>query len=409
MSPPTILIISPVPVFPTDQGNRARILTLSTFLRDSGFDVHFLHVGHQIGDIEAMRRYWGPERYHFVRSWKMDWKQGVKKPFPEKLKRYQYWIKRNLHSFVHGEKMERFNYSLDEWYSPSIDFAIDKLKNSYQYSMVIVNYIFYSRAFLKFDSGTLKILDTLDVFADRNKPFAGKSGLSGWFSVSGRDEISGLERADVAVAIQEEEEKYFREIIKSEVITVGHLVRCEKTEVKVPVSNRILFVGSDNPVNRDAIRFLSDEIMPAVLAEIPSAKLVIAGRLGNVVNDAAFIEKSGFLEDIKEAYDNCDIVLNVRRFGTGLSIKTIEALGFGKPVIATEAGAMGLNQLENIPFLRADSSEEIVKSILTLLKNDELRMELAEKSISFVKAYNEKATGPLLEVIARHLDQGRDS
>ena len=68
-----ILMISPVPTHPADAGNRARVLSLSTILREIGHDVYFMHVEQEAGDAQAMRTNWG-DRYIPV---EYTWQQSV--------------------------------------------------------------------------------------------------------------------------------------------------------------------------------------------------------------------------------------------------------------------------------------------------------------------------------------------
>ena len=57
---------------------------------------------------------------------------------------------------------------------------------------------------------------------------------------------------------------------------------------------------------------------------------------------ASNFECLGFVDDPKDFYQNMDIILNPNIGGSGLKIKSIEALAFGKPLIATHDAMIGI-------------------------------------------------------------------
>jgi len=50
----------------------------------------------------------------------------------------------------------------------------------------------------------------------------------------------------------------------------------------------------------------------------------------------------GRIDRLDDFFSSCDIVTNPERGGTGIKIKTIEAMAFGAAVLTTEAGAVGI-------------------------------------------------------------------
>ncbi|MCI0616683.1 hypothetical protein L0244_27200, partial [bacterium] len=58
-----ILVISPIPTHPQNAGNRARVYSLLSNLRDMNHDVHFLHLKRELGDDKLMQEFWGDKFY----------------------------------------------------------------------------------------------------------------------------------------------------------------------------------------------------------------------------------------------------------------------------------------------------------------------------------------------------------
>ena len=68
------------------------------------------------------------------------------------------------------------------------------------------------------------------------------------------------------------------------------------------------------------------------------------------------------VEDVCDAYLRIDVAINPMIGGTGLKIKTVEGLAFGRMVLSTKAGASGLG------IAHADLLHEDIDSLVTRLQ-----------------------------------------
>ena len=85
--------------------------------------------------------------------------------------------------------------------------------------------------------------------------------------------------------------------------------------------------------------------------------------------------------------------------GTGLNIKTIEAVSKAKPLVSHSVGVRGLST--DRPFaLVADDDQAYAEEILTLLKDDEKAMELSTNASMFMKQYIAKNDASLQKILA---------
>ena len=105
----------------------------------------------------------------------------------------------------------------------------------------------------------------------------------------------------------------------------------------------IVFVGGPAQHNRDAVRFLEQELAPRLYGW---ARLVIAGQCGGRPSrsDAA-VTRLGYVEDLSAVYAAADIAVNPVAYGSGSSVKVAEYLAAGLPVVATPVGARGYEHL----------------------------------------------------------------
>jgi glycosyltransferase involved in cell wall biosynthesis len=132
------------------------------------------------------------------------------------------------------------------------------------------------------------------------------------------------------------------------------------------------FIGGNHPFNVEALAFFLDDVLPRVRLRHPDFSLLVAGKAG-----APFalqgrtwpgVEFVGYVPDAASFYAQVRMCVVPIRSGTGVSLKTLEALELGKPVIATRAGVRGLDGIEAHPnLLRADSAADFVERILSVL------------------------------------------
>ena len=210
-----------------------------------------------------------------------------------------------------------------------------------------------------------------------------------WFSTTTKQENKGLSRADIVIAIQQKEADILTKRLKNtKVVTVGHLVLLYQfTQEKL--HKKILFIGSKNPINVYGLDYFIKDVFPQIKLQFDDAQLILAGDICDVVESFDGCIKLGRVEDLKDAYELADLVINPILFGTGLKIKNIEALGYSKPLVTTTVGAEGIeNGAVDRAFLIADSPEEFVSHITKIFSDIELYKKLSKNAYNFAKEWN---------------------
>lgn len=314
-----VLVVSPIPSHPQNQGNSARIYRLGKMFQLAGHPVHFIYLaleGLTAAQALAKRNCW--DRFYYVRP------AG---PAPEP----------SL-----GD-----HYHVDDWYDERVSVLIEELCRQWDYAACLVNYVWCSRALEAVPDGVLKVLDTHDVFGDRHL-VARAAGLEPtWFYTSKAMEALGLRRADVIIAIQDEEEAYFRNLVpQRRVITVGYAVpECPLPErVRRPGEKlRVGYLGSGNPFNVESVRQFQEAVLqyPELLEQYEfhlagTICLAFDGNMNRV------FETWGMVDDVADFYREMDILINPMVGGTGLKIKSVEVLAYGRPLLATWDAMIGI-------------------------------------------------------------------
>lgn len=237
---------------------------------------------------------------------------------------------------------------IDDWVDDDFLQSIIRLNEHYHYNVCMVNYLFYTKAF-EVLKNVKKILYTHDKFEKHNKSLkeAGFPEWSFWFGVeSEKEEARALERADIVLAVQEDDATYFRRITdnKKNVITFPFIPSYNAAGRKhISSSDKIMDIGylaSSNPPNYFAIKKLikviekSDDIM-----------LFIAGSICEMISEleiAKNVVLLGKIDDLKKFYDSYDVYVNPDVFYSGMKCKTLEALSYGVPIVCTKVAATGL-------------------------------------------------------------------
>lgn len=388
-----ILIISPTPSHPQNAGNRARIYNLLLNLREAGYDVYFVHIEETPGDKASMQDCWG-DRFFAVPYVKPE--TAYRKPS----KHIAVKIITKLKALLGSDP--RYTYSIDDWYDDRIQDSIAELSKQINPDVVIAEYVFFSKVLESFNANVLKVIDTHDAFTNRYKLYLRNQQTPRWFSTTQKEEKKGLRRADVVVAIQDKEAKFFATLIQphQRVITVGHFVTSHSLPLSTESGNHsILYIGSRNPINVDGVNWFIQKILPKVRARIMNAKLILAGEICDVVEDFEHGIKLGRVESLEDAYALATIVINPVRFGTGLKIKSIEALGYSKPLVTTPVGAEGLETGIDKAFVVANTSEEFARSIIQLCSDSARYQDLAHNAYAFAKAWNQDCLSALTRVL----------
>jgi glycosyltransferase involved in cell wall biosynthesis len=139
--------------------------------------------------------------------------------------------------------------------------------------------------------------------------------------------------------------------------------------------------------NRNALRFLAEEVMPRVWRRLPDARLLLAG--GNLADPPRDerVEALGFVADLGDAYRQASCAVVPLLQGGGTPLKLIEALAYGLPIVATARAASGLAVRDGEHCLIADGSESFAAALVRALGGEAAALgragrELAERRYS---------------------------
>jgi len=128
-------------------------------------------------------------------------------------------------------------------------------------------------------------------------------------------------------------------------------------------------------------------VVPLIRARVPDAEIAVAGTLCRAVT-AAGVTLLGELDDLAPAYRSARVVVNPVLFGTGLKVKCVEALGYGKPLVTTRCGADGLERAVPHALLMADEPADFANAVALLLSDDAVAAGMVRAARRFATDWN---------------------
>jgi glycosyltransferase involved in cell wall biosynthesis len=141
--------------------------------------------------------------------------------------------------------------------------------------------------------------------------------------------------------------------------------------------------------NIDAVVFFAREVWPRVLAVVPNARFVIAGRgpTQAVVELGARpgIEVHPDVPDMRRTIAAAWIGVAPMTSGSGIKNKVLEAWAVGKPVVMTSLGANGLRLDDAARGLVTDDPAVMATLVAGLLHNASERHRLGAAALALAR------------------------
>jgi glycosyltransferase involved in cell wall biosynthesis len=153
--------------------------------------------------------------------------------------------------------------------------------------------------------------------------------------------------------------------------------------------NTLFHLGSmDWMPNVEGIIWLIEEVWPLVVAKQPNAKLYLAGRNmpKSIINRAATnIIVEGAIDSPTEYIATKQIMVVPLFAGSGVRVKIIEGMAFGKPIVATTIAVEGIGISNGNNAVITDSAIQFADAIVYLLQHPDKAKELGDNAADFIE------------------------
>ncbi|HET7188428.1 MAG TPA: glycosyltransferase family 4 protein, partial [Gemmatimonadaceae bacterium] len=153
-----------------------------------------------------------------------------------------------------------------------------------------------------------------------------------------------------------------------------------------PTPGTIVFAGTLGWYpNRDAVEFLLREIWPTLRAANDRRRLLLVGRDPPAMGTHdERVEVTGFVADVRSYLQRASIYVCPIRVGGGTRLKVLDALAMSLPLVATAAAVEGLELIEGIHYLRAETAGDFITAIERLERDQALQRRMREAGRSLV-------------------------
>lgn len=256
--------------------------------------------------------------------------------------------------------------------------------------VVIAQYVFMSRILALPECGdALKIIDAHDLFCHKQKTVE-QYGIKNYsLSLTEAQESALLRRADIVLAIQKAEQDELRQLVPEvEALLTSFDLDIHHGDPAAVVTDQVLIVASSNEFNVKGTQDFLDYTWPLVRAARPGARLRVIGKVCQFVHcDDPTVSLLGFVESLEAEYEQAAVVVNPCRVGTGLKIKTIEALAWGKAHVAWPSAADGLRELGDVPAVIVHDAVAFAREIARLLAREPERIALQQAAHAFIEQH----------------------
>jgi hypothetical protein len=193
------------------------------------------------------------------------------------------------------------------------------------YDTILVNYIWNYRSIQKCKGK--KYLFAHDCFVNRNRLTGAK-----WLSFSRKSVVTAYRTFDKIIYSNYKE--FLQESDYSPNIEfIGLPFKTNSTVRCASDTKNLGFIGSDNYLNERTVKFLFDKL---IAHDFKYKYFFIAGRVCNVLTTISLprnILLLGEISNIEEFYKKVDVVFSIKGSSTGVKIKELEAMSFGKLVV----------------------------------------------------------------------------
>lgn len=353
--PIRILYYSPYPSHPASHGNRSTIQFFGKIFKEKGCEVHFGLLG-----LDRCE----PEDMAAMRS---AWDSVTILPYP-----------------FHDESHLGVDVPFDGWYEKGLGEHVAWLCSRYSIDILFCSYVFQSKMLEFVPKHILKVIDTHDKMCGRYAAQKARGVKTEFFSCTPEDEGRYLRRADIVVARRDEEARYFDEVSgKCSSIVIPHVEPPHFLKRRFNGMCAVGLVASANRINLDLVT----DFLLAVQSRqaTPPFEVKIAGQVSTMIQDVSsdkrgvfhrpWVKFLGFVEDIAQFYTGVDLVVSPVTLGTGINVKTVQAMSYGMPLVTTAFGCKGIETGHAMHSYK--TVEEVVAAVFHLSAQPQFLEELA--------------------------------
>lgn len=272
--------------------------------------------------------------------------------------------------------------ALPDYAFPTMQRVFQRLVRSKSYDFVFFGYAYWANLLRAgVPAGTRTVLEVSD-FLTLNL-FETTGGAVNIGEALG-DEIRRVDMFQEVICISEEEQRFFSQFARTPRYTYVPYFLEQPARTFGQEVYDILFIASGNPHNVQAAAWFFGEVYPHLSAGL---RILVVGKICAQVPDLPNLTKVAFVADLGEAYGAARVCVCPLRSGTGMKIKVVEALAYGKPLVTTSKGLVGIPCSIHDRFLVCDEPLEFARQVNRAVEDKAWRAVQAEGSAALFREH----------------------
>lgn len=199
--------------------------------------------------------------------------------------------------------------------------------------------------------------------------------------------------ADGLAAMSEDDKAFMHSIVPDlQIDVIANGVDIDFFTDYQPIKHQrptILFVGNFKWLpNREAVKYLVEQVWPLIIKQLPQAKLLIVGRYPTKeiahYGQTKGVEVLGEIDDIRQAFYQSDVLLAPILNGRGTKYKILESMATRTPVVGTKLAVEGLDVRHGYHALIAESADQLAANTVKLVKQPDYARQMADHAFDLV-------------------------
>lgn len=371
-----VLIVSNVQTYPITSGSAKFISDYCALLSTMGHDVYFLHVTYfalskasriKINEsATTTKKQWGDHYFRYQMT------------FIDK-------VKELLTSFYH-KYVTNYFAGCDNRYAEGLHYYVNKLDRIYHFDACLVNYYWLSKLLTKISIPRRGII-THDSFTFNNL----RNDVKSLLNLTPNEEAKALQRCATVFAMQDEEAVLFKRLTPKSKILISYC-NYEYVAQSVTGNHNLVFLSGSFYLNVNGLKWFVENVFPDIIRVFPDCRLKIGGTICSTIKEyenTENIDLVGFVEDPSSFYALGDVAINPTYQGTGLKIKTFEAMAYDKIVMVHPHSINGIYNKVDAPIFASDQSSEWVEFLNRIWGNHACILEIKQRNRIYISSMNE--------------------
>jgi len=358
-----ILIVSPISIFPNTRGSTNRILSLARSLNKAKVNVFVLHAGSSIVTKDKITF------FGYMSFGKLFKKSNMVSRFLDRT-----FCTFNIFMIVRL-------ITLVQQINPDII--------QFEFPTTIANPFI---ALLNIPK-VLKILDEHNVESLTAKS---SSSVPLLFPYKLAIERKAVKNADLILSVSNSDKKHLCHLYglhDSRIVVIPNGVNMDEFQKysKINARKKLGFTESEKVIlfhgqmawkpNREAVKLIMTYILPKVYSKYPNVMFLIIGEYSEILekqyfNNTKNVHFLGFVKNLANYIAASDVCIVPLVRGGGTSLKILEYMAAGKPIVSTKIGVRGFKIREGKhAIIKDDIQKEFPNAIIKLLESP-INMEL---------------------------------